>query len=137
MHYGYGGDVYYFSFIFTLYPADSRVGKESLVLRYLAPHFPLNSRDVAFETLSSGTQRRALSWHQSKEMKIFNISFSTVGNEPTNCRVTRLCAMTGLNYSFRILIYVNLLYLPISNIKYVIRLIKILILPRTNILVWL
>ena len=37
--------------------------------------------------LSTGTQRRALSRHQSEEMKIVNISFPRVRIESTTCRI--------------------------------------------------
>ena len=66
------------------------------MLRHFVPHFLPKSGHCV---LSCGTQRRALSRHQSNEMKILNILFPLMVIEPTTVYNNTLCrcATTGPN----------------------------------------
>ena len=62
-----------------------QAGRGSIVLRHSAPHVPLNFRGIMCWVTNS---RHAFPRHQSKEIKILNISFPWTGIESTTCRVT-------------------------------------------------
>ena len=60
--------IVYIFFSFTLYLADTRVGRGNLVLKHSVSYFSPNSGGIAY--VSGGTQPRALPQHLCEDMKI-------------------------------------------------------------------
>ena len=102
--------VHVFLFSFTLYPAHSGIGRGSVVFRYSAFHFPLNS---GWYCVGGGTQHSVLLRHQSEEMKILNMyiyKISSSGNRTYICQVYSHTLKCALRHVCSISVQINIVF---------------------------